>query len=341
MGYIADTSQFEKLFSYWKEEYEIWAPRRFQGGGRFSDTDAVRYARVDSPSEIEFEEKSAYSWKETVFPPSETLFYFSQNHVEEAEAPAKKRLVFLRSCDLAAVRRMDQIYLKNGDPDYYYARKRDGLAFVLIGCPHTCENGFCVSMGTNASDNYDMSVDVTDGAYYIDCPQEDWSRKLEELGAAPAEHKPSRVTENKVSVRIPDNLTYEVGKSTMWNQYDKRCINCGRCNFVCPTCTCFTMQDMYYDADGKVGERRRVQASCMVDGYTDVAGGASYRKKNGQRMRFKTLHKVLDFRERFGYQMCVGCGRCDDICPEYISFSHIINHLEEGMKEAQADDNSK
>lgn len=341
MGFIADREQFERLFSYWKKDYEIWAPKRFRGGGRFSDTDAVRYAVVADLDEIEFNEKSAYSWKEVVLPPSETLFYYAQSHVEEAEAPAQKKLVFLRSCDLAAVKRMDQIYLSNGDPDYYYARRRDNLAFVMIGCPETCENGFCVSMGSNMSDNFDMSVDVIEGKFYLDCSREDWSGFLTQAGAVSSDVSPNRVSENKVKVNIPENLTYEVGKSSMWNQYDKRCINCGRCNFVCPTCTCFTMQDMFYDADGKVGERRRVQASCMVDGYTDVAGGASYRRKNGERMRFKTLHKVLDFKERFGYQMCVGCGRCDDICPEYISFSNIINHLDEGMKEVLNNDSEK
>ena len=55
-------------------------------------------------------------------------------------------------------------------------------------------------------------------------------------------------------------------------------------------------------------------------------------KKNGQRMRFKVLHKVYDFKKRNGYHMCVGCGRCDDICPEYISFSNSINKLAEASK---------
>ena len=58
-----------------------------------------------------------------------------------------------------------------------------------------------------------------------------------------------------------------------------------------------------------------------------------HRKKNGERMRFKVLHKVLDYKQRNGYHMCVGCGRCDDICPEYISFSHCVNKLEDAMKE--------
>jgi anaerobic sulfite reductase subunit A len=71
----------------------------------------------------------------------------------------------------------------------------------------------------------------------------------------------------------------------------------------------------------------------MVDGFTDVAGGGSYRKKNGERMRFKVLHKVYDYKVRTGSHMCVGCGRCDDVCPEYISFSNSVNKLDQAMKE--------
>ena len=93
------------------------------------------------------------------------------------------------------------------------------------------------------------------------------------------------------------------------------------------------IRDRFYTENGQAGERRRVQASCMIDGYTEVAGGLCFRKKAGERMRFKVLHKVLDFKKRSGFQMCVGCGRCDAICPEYISFTHCVEKLEAGMKE--------
>ena len=135
------------------------------------------------------------------------------------------------------------------------------------------------------------------------------------------------MTENKVKVEIPDKVPASILKDPLWDEYTVRCINCGRCNFVCPTCTCYTMQDVYYTDNGKVGERRRVGASCMVDGYTNVAGGGQYRRTNGERMRFKVLHKIVDFRKRFGYDMCVGCGRCDDVCPEYISYTNIIKKV--------------
>lgn len=82
-----------------------------------------------------------------------------------------------------------------------------------------------------------------------------------------------------------------------------------------------------------VGERRRVWASCQVDGFTDIAGGHSFRNSKVDRLRFKAMHKIYDFNKRFGYQMCVGCGRCDDNCPQYISFSTTIDKINEFLKE--------
>ena len=67
-----------------------------------------------------------------------------------------------------------------------------------------------------------------------------------------------------------------------------------------------------------------------------MAGGHSFRKKKSERMRFKTFHKIYDFRKRFGFHMCVGCGRCDDVCPEYISFSECINRVSETLKGGDA-----
>jgi len=93
------------------------------------------------------------------------------------------------------------------------------------------------------------------------------------------------------------------------------------------------MQDIHYKENEKMGERRRVWASCQVDGYTNIAGGHSFRVKHGQRMRFKTLHKIHDYKKRFGENMCVGCGRCDDMCPQYISISEAYEKVTHAMKE--------
>ena len=232
-----------------------------------------------------------------------------------------------------AVKRLDYMFLQNGPEDYYYKTLRDKVKFVVMGCDHSFENCFCVSMGTNVSTNYDAACNFKDDAYFIDCPDATLATALEGLGTA-CDVTPDHVDKNDVEVHIPDNLTPALAKSTIWDEYDKRCIKCGRCTLACPTCTCWSMQDVFFSEDGKAGERRRVQTSCMFNDYTIVAGGGCFRQKAGERMRFKVLHKVMEFKNRAGFQMCVGCGRCDAICPEYISLIHCINDkLPLGVKE--------
>ena len=337
MGYWLSAEQAEVLISELKTRFRIYAPARFSGGATFSDQDCIRYREIDHLGEIEFQKKSDYSFKEILIPLCQTLLYFTEEKVSEPEAPILDAVVFLRSCDLHAVKRLDEIYLHNGPADSYYEKLRGHVRFVLMGCREAFESCFCVDMGTNRSENYDFSMEPAENGFAVDSRDEKLNAILDRLGARKETVVPSAVTETRTHVHIPENLSAEVRRSKMWDEYDTRCIACGRCNFVCPTCTCFTMQDLFYSENGRVGERRRVQASCMVDGFTDVAGGASYRKKNGERMRFKVLHKVLDFKQRFGYQMCVGCGRCDDVCPEYISFSNCLNKLDDAMKEVSGD----
>lgn len=184
-------------------------------------------------------------------------------------------------------------------------------------------------------------MDVIDGEVHCDVKEESLQPLFEENAGTKQDVTPQFVTEAEFQVTRPEEVPLSLFEDSFWDEYTKRCINCGRCNLVCPTCTCFTIQDLFYTDNGKVGERRRVCASCMIDGYTDVAGGLKLRQTNGQRMRFKALHKVYDFRKRFGYDMCVGCGRCDTVCPEYISFSNCINKMNDRVKELEVNDDAR
>lgn len=326
MGYQLSKEKANEIFGKWAGKYDIFAPKVMKDEGCFSDTDIIRYGKVESLSDIEWNKKSDYSFKEVLLAINETLFYFTEDQTMVPKGPEKDILIFLRSCDLHAVKRLDEIYLKNGFEDFYYARVRERAKFVLMGCESTCTSGFCVSMGTNQSENYDAYIKVENEVVYMDLKWEELAEDVK-IEAEAADVKPDFVTENKEKVTLPKNLSNESFTKEIWKEYGARCIACGRCNFVCPTCTCFTMQDIFYRDNSKVGERRRVWASCQIDGYTDMAGGHGFRKSQGDRMRFKVMHKIYDYEKRFGYPMCVGCGRCDDVCPEYISYSNCVNRL--------------
>ena len=335
MGYKTISDSLNNIFNKLSDKYYIYAPKVFEGEGTFSEIDVIRYGEISKVEEIVFDKKSDYSFKEIILPITQRLFYFTEDQVTVPKAPEKGAIIFLRSCDLHALKRMDEMYLNNGPEDFYYKRLRENTKFILMGCTDTFDNCFCLDMGSNKSDNYDAYIKVDEDYVFIDSKWNELDELIKEEKFAEENVTPDFVTENKVKVNIPENLDTRIFNSSMWQEYTERCIGCGRCNFVCPTCTCFTMQDIFYRDNGKVGERRRVWASCQVNGYTDMAGGISFRKPQGDKMRFKVMHKVYDYKKRFGYNMCVGCGRCDDVCPEYISFSNCINKLEKAMEEVQ------
>ncbi|WP_326832252.1 anaerobic sulfite reductase subunit AsrA [Olsenella porci] len=343
MGYVLDGEGLDGLVRELARDYLVFAPVRKVGAGRFTDVDQVIYDFVDDASQIELDAKSDYSFKELLTPLSQTLFYFTEDQVREARGigPAggsgqggddRDVFVLMRACDLHGVRRLDDMYLHNGPEDSFYRRVRERVHFALIGCPEGFEHCFCVDMGTNvAPDNWEFSLERRGDGYVCAVEGESLRPLFERHAKGASEVVPAHVSQNEVHVSVPGSMPMEVRTSDLWDEYTRRCIGCGRCTLVCPTCTCFTMQDVLYTENGRVGERRRVQASCMIDGYSTVAGGASYRKRNGERMRFKVLHKVYDFRQRFGYDMCVGCGRCDDVCPEYISFAACVNKVTDAV----------
>lgn len=270
MGYQLSKENANMLFSSWCEKYDVFAPKLMVGEGCFSDTNIVRYGKVNSLDEIEWNKKSDYSFKEVLLRINETLFYFTEDQTSVPKGQEKDILIFLRACDLHAVKRLDEIYLRNGYEDFYYARIRKHAKFVLMGCQNTCENGFCVSMGTNIADNYDAYIKVDGDVVNMDLH---WDALVKDVkDATEVNVEVDYVTENKEKVTLPKNLSNESFNNPIFQEYGDRCITCGRCNFVCPTCTCFTMQDIFYKDNAKVGERRRVWASCQIDGYTDMAG---------------------------------------------------------------------
>lgn len=324
MGFRLNENSFNNYVVKLNEKFSIYAPVEIKG--KFSDTKVVGYDLVTEGDEIIKNEKTYFSPKEVFYPIRETLFHFLEESINVPSIDTKPILIFLRPCDINGIKRLDSIFLSNGDEvDFYYLRRRNLVKFMMIECTQGFDNCFCVSMDSNISKDYDgaisfgreIKIDIKDDELFNDILDEEIN------------FSPEYIEENTVKVNIPkvDSITKDMFDHDMWKEYTKRCISCGRCNTSCITCACFTMQDIKLSDDKAVGERRRVWASCHIDGYSDMAGGHSFRVKRGQRMRFKTMHKINDYHKRFGEHMCIGCGRCSDVCPEHISFSTCINKL--------------
>lgn len=335
--------EVNQVFDTLRLHYKIYAPKRLKNAGRYCYTDIIRYQEIRRAEEIELEERSDYSPKEVFYPINQTLFHFTESNFLESQIFEKDLLIFARACDINGIKRLDKIFLENSHmEDPYYKRMREKVHFVLIECKEQgWESCACCSMGSNTTDNYDLAMRFLPEEQRV-LVKEKTSLFASYLKGYPEiEFEPEFVKENKTSVKVPDireEMLPKIRELKMWEDYQTRCIGCGACNAVCITCSCFNTVDTPYTQNGKSGERRRTWTGCMNDGFTTVNGGHAFRDEYKDRMRFKTMHKVYDFQKRFetDYQMCVGCGRCDDICPEYISFLNIVNRLHdevEDMKE--------
>ena len=342
MGYRLSLDQWDQYLKALARTHSLMGPIRQKGKGAFSDTDVIAYGPITSATDLVLDEKSRYAPKEAVFPVRETLFRFLGDEAHVPDAEPMPLVLFLRPCDIHGLDRLDTIFLKNGpEQDFYYLRRRRLLKLMLIECTTGFDSCFCVSMGTNRSDAWDGAFRIAGGEALVTLRDVDLATALP-IDAASVDFEPAFIEENRVRVTPPppEAITPELFNHPVWTEYTDRCIACGRCNTSCVTCSCFTMQDVKTSDDGVLAERRRVWAGCHVDGFTDMAGGHGFRRKNGERMRFKTLHKIHDFKLRFGTHMCVGCGRCDDVCPEYISFSACIGKLATIAAEGQQHEKS-
>mgnify|MGYP003310137730 CR=1 FL=1 len=210
MGYQLSKEKANGIFQQWAKKYDIFAPVVMEGEGCFSDTDIVRYGKVYSLDEIEWNKKSEYSFKEVLLAINETLFYFTEDQTTIPKEPEKDILIFLRACDIHAVKRLDEIYLKNGFEDFYYKRIRERVKFILMGCETTCTSGFCVSMGTNKAEQYDAYIKVKDNIVVMDLKcdalEADFNEYQTQETIVQLEVVPDYVTENK---EIPAEARYE------------------------------------------------------------------------------------------------------------------------------------
>lgn len=341
MGYKMNCEKINEILKELSKEYDIYAPKRFAKQGRYSDTDIVRYDIIEKAEDIVFDEKSDYPAKEVLSPITQSLFYFTEDEYRESKVNSRKILIFMRPCDVNAMEHQNKIYMQNGGfNDLYYARLHEKVKIVLMECDKGWDTCFCVSMGSHKTDEYSIAVRSEGDHWLVDVKDEDFKSYFngEE---APFDLK--FVEENELTVKVPEiknkQVLTKLKNHPMWNEFNSRCISCGACTIACSTCTCFTTTDLAYNENGSVGERRRTAASCQVEGFTDMAGGHSFRPTAGDRMRYKVLHKFHDYKARFkDYHMCVGCGRCMDRCPEFISIVATVEKMGKAIEEIEKEE---
>ena len=276
------------------------------------------------------------SWKQFLFPPYHTLWQAQREGrgfriIPQAEAVPKFAFLGVRSCELQAMAVQDRVFLQGPHADPTYRARREQACIVALNCAHqdpgTC---FCVSMGTGprVTAGFDLALtEVLDGEEHYFLMEVGSRRGAEIIQALPG--KTATPEEIDAAGRVVAAIAADMGRvldttgikelfyanyeHPRWDEVATRCLNCGNCAMVCPTCFCHTLEDSL-DLPGMVGERRRRLDPCFTVDFSYLHGG-SIRTSPRSRYRQWLTHKLATWIDQFGTSGCVGCGRCITWCP--------------------------
>ncbi|HBU09136.1 MAG TPA: Ni/Fe hydrogenase subunit beta [Candidatus Omnitrophica bacterium] len=290
--------------------------------------------------------------KKYYFPQKEKLLKFSIEPFKTAKAISEFEefiLFGVHTCDIAGIQCMDVVF-RDGPEDPNYLNRKDKMTIIGIECLEYCDQyANCVSMANHVPrGGYDlMLVDIGE-KFNIHINSEKGERLvkglsyIKETGEAEMSAL-ERVREAKKKVFKEEfsaplnkvNQAFSQGfASRVWEDVGRRCVACGNCTAVCPTCYCFDVLD---DMDLSLNEglRYRIWNSCQMDDFAKVAGGEDFRKERANRQRHRYYRKFKYPVDKFNRYFCTGCGRCSRSCMAQINLIETVNSLAAEVKESQ------
>ncbi|MDY6971262.1 MAG: 4Fe-4S dicluster domain-containing protein [Thermodesulfobacteriota bacterium] len=327
---------FEFLAALTKD-YQVFAPVKRD--------DCLVFAQVQPEDEICLDyHNTKRGVKEAFFPQREQLFSFNLGNgdedITEPSFPDTKRVMFgVRPCDAKGLFLFDRVFGDKGYEDPYYLSKRANTIVIALGCSQPESTCFCIDNkgGPFATDGSDLLLVDLGDSYSVQVitekgeellKNEDKFRKADQnqvrlkeeiVEKARAFLKPS-VNPEKAKERLDKNFD-----DPIWDRLHEKCLGCGICTFLCPTCHCFDILD---ETGGPKGERIRIWDSCMFPQFTLHASGANPRPTGKERLRQRVMHKFKYFVDNHGEIACSGCGRCIRYCPVNLDIREILGEIQ-------------
>ena len=269
------------------------------------------------------------SWKQYLHPARQQLWSQSQDGMFHAPAttPVKYAFLGVRACDLAAIGILETVLAAGGRSS---TGPVENLFIIAANCTEPGGVCFCASMNTGpeARSGYDLSLTERiddDGHRFITrVGTEDGARILAFVRSRQATDRETTEAARAVADaahhmgrEMPDinlrGMLCDARDADVWEDVASRCLTCGNCTMVCPTCFCTTSEDVS-DLTGDHVERWQHWSSCFDLDYSQLHGGI-VRTSGESRYRQWISHKLGTWHDQFGSSGCVGCGRCIDWCP--------------------------
>lgn len=311
------------------------------------ESDKRVYAPVNARGQVDFKQvrnleevaddyiQTTQSVKASVYPKAEVLFSYEKVNGKvqlndfDPEKVVETVLWKVHPCDAAGFKPLSAIF--NWDtPDKMHNAHKAKTTIVTFSCSKADESCFCTSVNGSPGNTAGSDVQLTmvpDGGAIVEI----FTVKGEALvNLLPSVFEADRgddkqkylaVLPAKFSLEEVNAKLNKAFDSTVWKDQSERCIGCGACAFVCPTCACFDIQE---DAHGSKGRRIRCWDACGFGLFTLHTSGHNPREHQSQRWRQRLLHKFSYMPERLSVVGCTGCGRCSRACPVDMN---ILEHI--------------
>lgn len=310
-------------------DYAVYGPKDCDG--------VVVFGRIASAEELKLDYRnSSLSPKELFLPKTETVYEFDgQNYVDDALPQEKRVIIGMRPCDSRALTLLDRIFDTEQIKDPFYTARRANTVVLTQACNMPLSSCFCTAVGGDPYGEEGADVllsDVGDSMF---------AKSITEKGKDFLKHyskfftsgsgdwaKQAKKAKDKIesSIQTADVKSCLDGlfENEIWESASRKCLGCGMCSYLCPTCYCFDLTD---EKTATGARKVRRWDCCMFPSFTRHASGHNPRPVNAPRLRQKVMHKFSYFMERYDLCGCVGCGRCVRSCPVNLDIRLLIEEL--------------
>jgi len=333
--------EFKSLVEILLDSYEVIAPKQVEVN---KDGKPIHhFLPVHSFEEMDLGyETTEYSAKGYFLPFKENLSEFDfgnggwEQRIQYEAQP--RAIVGLHACDIHGLLKLDKVLVKDYFPSpYYISRRRNTL---VVGIDHeACEGGFCRSLGTDTVDRgFDLFLTDLGDRYFVAVGSDRGYSALQQVRTdeiADADRKlyleaRRRIADSfktHVDVQNLPNLLDIEFESDVWRKWGKKCLSCGSCAMVCPTCYCYGVSERV-SMDFEHGAKVKQLYSCNLLDFAVVAGGHNFRPDRETRLKYRYYHQHRGFVETYEEPMCVGCNRCGRACLVGINPPDVIRDLQ-------------
>lgn len=312
------------------EDYEVHGPV-VQG-------DAVVFRQVSSAEEMALDRRnSTLPPNELFLPRAEVVYEFDGQGFVDDVFPDEKRVVFgLRPCDCRALTLLDRVFDGEEVQDPFYVARRENTILVALACNQPLSTCFCTAVGGDpfGEEGADVLLGDTGDAFLakaVTPKGEEFLERYNKFFSAKGGgdwQKQAKAARDAIKTDLKtDGLKPhldELFENDIWEVMARKCLGCGACSYLCPTCYCFDLTD----EKTATGSRKiRKRDCCMFALFTLHASGHNPRAVQAARLRQRIMHKFSYYPERYGVSSCVGCGRCVRSCPANADIRELLGEL--------------